>query len=291
MSRDAEIRRQALERDGYRCQITGYGRTPEERERLRVHHWKRLGMGGSEERDVLDNLITLGPIIHEFEIHPGVSIPTKRIVKWDPHDEENGLIVEVRGEDGEWREMDRDGIWFVIRQMQMVVSQRARIMADVWRHYDLISDAASPEQFVAGLGLDARQAKAEATAAIWIEDNDLDWPTGVNVRKVLLIRSAVPQVDEHLRRTAQELLDRAVDARMNLKPATVRWYLRIGHQRAFGGQRITFIRSRDREAVLAKVAPDEMLVEINAFRTGIKWDRKTETLTDRQGKVIPHEEV
>jgi len=33
MSRDAEIRRQALERNGYWCQITGYGRTPEERER------------------------------------------------------------------------------------------------------------------------------------------------------------------------------------------------------------------------------------------------------------------
>lgn len=323
MGRSEEVRQQALERDGFRCQITGFGRNEEERKLLEVHHWKRLGMGGSDEPDTLDNVITLGPL-HRLEIHPSVSVPTKRIVKWEPADQEDGLVVEERVDFDEagpftWVPIDKSELWFyrrhdaaalekeidLVRQIQLTEPKRAEIMAHIWEHYDLVSDAASPEQFVAGLGLDSTRAKDEAKAARWIKENGLTWPDGVNVRKVLLIAS-VNAMDALLyrddiaeQRTAQELLNQAADMSYSdlrktliergLKQATMRWYIVTTSSRWAGLQKILFVRSRNLEAVVARLGRRQALLEINAFRAGIHWDRKAQKLYDAYGTEVGYE--
>ena len=94
MSRNEEVRQQALERDGFRCQITGFG-GPEWANQglLEVDHWLNLGAGGSEELDNVKNCITLQTEIHRTHKH-GATIPLIRIVHWDPDDPDNGLVVE-----------------------------------------------------------------------------------------------------------------------------------------------------------------------------------------------------
>jgi len=290
MARSEAARQLVLERDGRRCQICGKD------ENLHVHHILPTGMGGSVERDVAENMITLCAECHGM-VHAGMI-----------HIEEftaDALIVT----DGESRPLSNDKIWFyqrqeaealeseieMVRQVQLVESKHAAIMAHIWRTYALISDAKSPEQFVAGLGLDSNKARDEARAAQWIEDNDLTWPIGANVRKVLLIASTQSA-------NPGGWLDRAVDASYSdlrkeliaegLKVATMRWYLLIGeHKRPLGRVQTDtlFVRSREREVVLNRVGKNVKVLEINAFRAGITWDRKEQKLFDRNGKSITYE--
>ena len=290
MARSEAARQLVLERDGRRCQICGKD------ENLHVHHILPTGMGGSVERDVAENMITLCAECHGM-VHAGMI-----------HIEEftaDALIVT----DGESRPLSNDKIWFyqrqeaealeseieMVRQVQLVESKHAAIMAHIWRTYALISDAKSPEQFVAGLGLDSNKARDEARAAQWIEDNDLTWPIGANVRKVLLIASTQSA-------NPGGWLDRAVDASYSdlrkeliaegLKVATMRWYLLIGeHKRPLGRVQTDtlFVRSREREVVLNRVGKNVKVLEINAFRAGIRWDRKEQKLYDGAGNEIPYE--
>ena len=85
MSRLESVRQAALKRDGYRCQITGKpgpqvgGDNP-----IEVDHWRELGMGGSDARDVVENMITLYKPIHQLKTEKKFSIE-----KWDP---DNGIL-------------------------------------------------------------------------------------------------------------------------------------------------------------------------------------------------------
>jgi hypothetical protein len=274
-----------------------------------------LGIGGSKALDTVDNGITLSETIHLGRVHPGVSVSTVRIVHWDRTDKEDGLVVErrIRIAD-EWEAWPREELWFykrqdaevlekeieMIRQVQLVESKHAEIMAHIWEHYSLLSDAVSPEQFVAGLGLDSNRARSEAKTAKWIEDNGLTWPDGVNVKKInLLCKASAPFEGKTFFRTAwQSWLLLAVDMSYSdlrraliekgLKTATMRWYIRIT-PRFLASPDLTFIRSRNRELVVNKLSSKERLVEINAFRAGIRWDRKTQKLHDGEGREIPFE--
>ena len=290
MARSEAARQLVLERDGRRCQICGKD------ENLHVHHILPTGMGGSVERDVAENMITLCAECHGM-VHAGMI-----------HIEEftaDALIVT----DGESRPLSNDKIWFyqrqeaealeseieMVRQVQLVESKHAAIMAHIWRTYALISDAKSPEQFVAGLGLDSNKARDEARAAQWIEDNGLTWPDGANVRKVLLIASTQSA-------NPDGWLDRAVDASYSdlrkelvaegLKLATMRWYLLIGkHKRPLGRVQTDtlFVRSRDYEIVMNRIGEGVKVVEVNSFKAGITWDRKAQKLFDRTGNEIAYE--
>jgi len=65
MSRSNAVRAEALKLDGFRCAITGFdGRSEEGRKQLEVHHVEKLGMGGSDERDTVENCITLHAPVH-----------------------------------------------------------------------------------------------------------------------------------------------------------------------------------------------------------------------------------
>ena len=301
MSRSEMVRQDSLRLDKKRCQICG------NEEGLNVHHIQPLGMGGSVEKDSIENTITLCTECHG-KVHNAV--PVLRILHWDRTDKEGGLIVERReGAGDDWHLWPKSKLWFyqrqeaealeseieMVRQVQLVESKHAAIMAHIWRTYALISDAKSPEQFVAGLGLDSNKARDEARAAQWIEDNGLTWPDGANVRKVLLIASTQSA-------NPDGWLDRAVDASYSdlrkelvaegLKLATMRWYLLIGeHKRPLGRVQTDtlFVRSRDYEIVMNRIGEGVKVVEVNSFKAGITWDRKKQKLFDRNGKEISYE--
>jgi len=316
VSRSESERQSALNRDGRKCQICGSD------EGLEVHHIIPLGMGGSVDRDVAENMITLCAECHGM-VHAGML----HIEQWIPLPDKS-LPIDARGTsdgdilkglvpqraelcvtDGESRPLSNDKLWFyqrqeaealeseieMVRQVQLVESKHAAIMAHIWRTYALISDAKSAEQFVAGLGLDSNKARDEARAAQWIEDNGLTWPDGANVRKVLLIASTQSA-------NPGGWLDRAVDASYSdlrkeliaegLKVATMRWYLLIGeHKRPLGRVQTDtlFVRSRDYEIVMNRIGDGVKVVEVNAFKAGIRWDRKAQKLYDRTGNEISFE--
>lgn len=327
MSRSEAVRQEVLRLDDHRCQLTG---SRGDEVPLNVHHWHPLGIGGSEALDTVENGITTSQSIHLDGVHPGVSVPTVRIVHWDRSDKENGLVVERRdGIADEWEEWPKEELWFykrqdaemlekeieMVRQVQLIESKHAQIMAHIWENYSLLSDAVSPEQFVAGLGLDSNRAKGEAKAAKWIEDNGLTWPDGVNVKKVLLIASAFPEpglyinmktmLHSHGFGGAPELLNQAVDMsysdlhkeliKKGLKTATMKWYVVVKRMPVMSAvvagwsRKTLYVRSRDYERMLAKLGPHDHLLEINAFRAGIRWDRKAQKLYDREGKEIHYE--
>jgi len=60
MSRSSAVRDEARIRDGFRCAICGYdGRDEQFRPWVVPHHLARLGIGGSDERDTVDNVVCL----------------------------------------------------------------------------------------------------------------------------------------------------------------------------------------------------------------------------------------
>lgn len=81
MARSKAVREEVLALDNFRSQISGFGgQDMEERELLQVHHDKRLGMGGSRERDTVENCITVTTTEHGW-LH--ASPPVITIKQWD----------------------------------------------------------------------------------------------------------------------------------------------------------------------------------------------------------------
>jgi len=310
MPRSEAVRQEVLSLDDHRCQLTG-ARGSEVQ--LNVHHLRPLGIGGSEARDTIENGITLSQSIHLDGVHPGVSVTAVRILHWDRTDKEGGLIVERREEAAnDWHEWPKSELWFykrqdaemlekeieMVRNVQLVESKHAQIMAHIWESYQLISDAASPESYVAQLGVDSTHAQDEVDAVEWINRNGLEWPPEVNMKKVQLLM----KVDHIQAETAQRYLDGGkVDSysimRKNLikdglKLGVMRWYLLIGeHKRPLGRVQTDtlFVRSRDYEIVMNRIGEGVKVVEVNSFKAGITWDRKKQKLFDRNGKEISYE--
>ena len=210
MSRSDAVRQAALERDGYRCQVTGVGGAEwAEKGVVEVHHWKALGVGGSDELDSLDNVITTATKVHRGHIHPEVSIPKMRITHWDPNDLQNGLLVERRDKSGDpWEPIPRYELWFYRKQLVAHVSEsignmhkiqtltgfHAMTMFElrlVWR--DLYPDAVSFDQVVSSLGWDPGEADDLADKHEWLLMNKCMWPEGLTNRQLTeIIDRAAP---------------------------------------------------------------------------------------------------
>ena len=199
MPRSDAVRQQALERDGRRCQITGVG-GPEWQGVVDVAHWKALGHGGSDELDVLENVLTLSSVIHRTYLHPGVSVPTVRIVHWDPSDLANGLQVEGReGAEDEWRPYPKMELWYYRRQLvdhvkenlgnmrsiQTLTGYHAMTIFElrlVWQ--DIDPTAASFDQLVSGMGWDPQAAHDLADKHLWLLDHKCAWPEGLTLNQL-----------------------------------------------------------------------------------------------------------
>jgi len=207
--RDPSFREKILEADYYECVICG------SEENLEAAHVKARGAGGVASRDTVENGITLCAKCH-LKSHAGDGW---QIEKWDREDKLDGLIVRIVG----GAPLLKEDLWFYLRQerervkeeigllsnLSLTAGARAMIMAHVFKYCKLLTDQ-SPEQFVAGLGLDSTKARKEADLADWIHDSHLTWPEGVNVAKVELIRSAVGEYGA-IPDLCQEWLEKARD--------------------------------------------------------------------------------
>lgn len=306
MARSEAVRKEVLRLDGNRCQITG---ARGDEVPLQVHHWHPLGIGGSKVRDTVENGITLATRIHLDGLHPGVSVPTVRIVKWDRADKEDGLVVERRSGVGEpWEKWPKEELWFYQRQehleqvearIQGLSAIERDVARDLWElseGYSLLDpDAVSFAQYAAARGWSSNKATKAARAYEWVQEHALTWPQGVTAEKVNILRLANPD-------NGQAWLEGAVDQSISdlkrllveagLRTATMRWYLLIDEKHLPLGRTHTdtlFVRSRDYEIVMARMRHGVKVVEINAFKTGIKWDRKAQKLYDHAGREIRYE--
>jgi len=230
------VREEALERDGFRCQITGFG-GPEwaGKGMLEVDHWLNLGAGGSQERDKVENCITLQTEIHRTHKH-GATIPKIRIVHWDPDDPDNELVVERRsledGTIGEWEPYPKFELWFFRRPIvahvfgclgnmntiQNLTGFHALTMFElrlVWK--DLYEDAASFDQVVSSFGWDPGDAHDLADKHIWMMDHKAQWPEGLTNRQLTeIIKRDAPMTlfdeeEEHPTETMQAFLSAAAE--------------------------------------------------------------------------------
>jgi len=189
--RDPNFRGDVLELDGYRCVLCGLnGEEEENRYKLEADHVVGRGMGGNPAMDNRANGMTLCTKCHDLK--------TKEIIQirhWDRDDKDAGLISLYAG-----KETPRKDLWFyrsrdkemleqsidALRMMAASQAQRARILSFVWENYDL-SDAQSPLQLIASIGLEPNQAKREAEAYARLEQLGLEWPEGANYEKIKLI--------------------------------------------------------------------------------------------------------
>lgn len=189
--RDPNFRNDVLELDGYRCVLCGVnGIAEDDRYKLEADHVVERGMGGNPQMDDRANGMTLCKNCHRLK--------TQEIIKvshWNRGDEEDGLIVSNNG-----KEMPKKTIWFYRKKdkdmlersiealtlMAASQAQRARILNFVWENYDL-SDAQSPQQLVASIGLEPNQAKRDAEAYAKLVKFGLEWPEGANYEKIKLI--------------------------------------------------------------------------------------------------------
>ena len=316
MPRSEAVRQEVLSLDDHRCQITG-ARGSEVQ--LNVHHVIPLGGGGSEALDTVDNGITLAQTIHMDGVHPGVSVPTVRILRCDRTDKEGGLIVERReGADDDWHEWPKSELWFYERQrtehlelvearIQGLSAIEGDVAKDLWElseGYPLLDpDAVSFAQYAAARGWSSNKAGMGARAFAWVEKYGLTWAVGLTAEKVDILRKASSKLEPNLLPAIwQELIDGAVDQSIadlkraliskGYKSASMRWYLLIGeHKRPLGRVQTDtlFVRSRDYEIVMNRMGAGVKVVEVNSFKAGIRWDRKAQKLYDRTGNEIAFE--
>jgi hypothetical protein len=205
MSRSQQVRQEALRLDGERCQITGAA--AKDGKQLEVHHVRPLGMGGSDELDVVENCITL-----EAQIHVWVECGALKIAEWEReyhgyiYDDENDETHEL-GTDGGLEVIDNQNVlghgigrvdhkhlWFYRRRhveeleqaetrVQAFAMADKTIAADLWAlknekaWKELEPTASSFAQYCASRGLDAR--RSSMMASLYGEHGD-GWPEDVS---------------------------------------------------------------------------------------------------------------
>jgi len=190
--RDPDFRKDVLALDGYRCVLCGFnGEDEEYTEFLHADHVIPRGSGGDPTKDDRKNGMTLCSKCHQSKTDEVIQIQ-----HWDRNDKENGLRVNM---------ISRDNLWFYIKHDKELLQQslgvlaamasseahRAEVLAFVWEHYDLSDGATSPQQLVAGIGLDPNKSEEEARAYSQLKMLGLEWPDGVNYSKVELILKAL----------------------------------------------------------------------------------------------------
>ena len=309
MSRSAKVREEAYRLDDYHCQVCGLdARNYPDRITISPHHNERLGMGGSDERDTVENVITLcvGPnSCHDRE--------TRGLLKIENFSREKGTMeVYVRNSvQEEWRRLPDEEVWFhrkrrkdqaeqALERLQTIMKADTLFARDMWLlsqgYKEIDPTARSFTEFVSSYGWRPNAAEAAAAAWKYVQENHLNWPEGVNYRKVELIARANPP-------DAQEWLNRAADmSYSDLETELVRKGAPVGHVRWFMVfpraliPHIYFVRSRDKEAVLERVRKADgnhfssVVVEARAFRHGLHWRRgKHSGLVDVSGREVPHE--
>ena len=197
MSRSEAVRQAALKRDGYRCQITGRagpqagGDNP-----LEVDHVRELGMGGSKERDVVENLITLYLPIHRMKTEKKFFIE-----KWDPgrgileiSDETHHIITHDAKALKRLFGVER--LWFYqkklaeelqpiearLQQLHVIDGNVAADLYRLWKddaYLALDPEAKSFKDYAASRGWDTRRALELVRLYRRAEELGIEWPAGM----------------------------------------------------------------------------------------------------------------
>jgi hypothetical protein len=223
--RDPGFRDSVLSLDGFRCVLCGFnGEDENDRWLLEADHVIGRGAGGNPAMDDPDNGMTLCRVCHAKKTAEIISIR-----KWDRNDEENGLLVFRKDNpSGAYKKEEEDNLWFyrknnkklledsigALSMMAESEARRARILYFVWKNFDL-ADAKSPEQLVAGIGLDPNRSRDEARLYEKLAELGLEWPDGVNYAKASLILKAAKRdgvAAGHSRDEYKEILISASDS-------------------------------------------------------------------------------
>jgi len=208
MGRSQAVRSEALNLDGFRCAITGFdGRSEEGRKQLEVHHVEKLGMGGSDERDTVENCITLHAPVHvmvqtgqlviaEWKRAYGEKLTCDEEVLYDRR--VAGVLEVIDNQDvlghGVGR-VSHDHLWFyrrhdaeegqeILTQLSSFAMLDSTIAERVYRLGQVVdvTDPASRtlRECLASNGLDTRRLMGAAN--LWEKSLDgLEWPEGMTV--------------------------------------------------------------------------------------------------------------
>jgi len=172
------VRQEALALDGHRCQVCGVSADTAV---IEVHHVKALGMGGSDERDTVENCITLCG-----KCHQDVENGKRWIQEWD---RVGGVFVYC----DQLHKPVASALWFHRRKLaEELAPIEARIQglhmidgevaSDLWRLWrDDAYKALDPEApsfvgYAAARGWDARRAASMARLYDRGKELEIDWP-------------------------------------------------------------------------------------------------------------------
>jgi len=204
MPRSQAVRDECLRLDGYRCQITGFdGRSEEGRKELEVHHVEKLGMGGSVERDVVENCITLHAPIHVW-VESGALVIARwnRTVDFDARRGPDAVAMpELEVIDNQnvlghgVGRVDHKHLWFYRRhdaeEGEQILSQLASFalldstIAERVHRLGQVVEATDPSsrtlrECLASKGLDTRRLIGAGN--LWAKSLDgFEWPGGMTV--------------------------------------------------------------------------------------------------------------
>lgn len=178
MTRDKALREMVLSMDG-ECQICG------STENLHVHHVIPLGMGGSKERDVPENMIVLCATCHD-KVHAG----KLHIERWD----RNAGVLAVT--DQESRRIPDEKLWFYRRKLaeelqpieariQGLHQIDGQVAGDLYRLWEndnyraLDPEAKSFREYSESRGWDTRRAVNLVNLYRRAQELGLEWPMGM----------------------------------------------------------------------------------------------------------------
>ena len=202
MGRSEAVRQAAFEADGHRCQFCGFDpRT--DRSPFRVlsgAHLEALGIGGSDELDVLENVITAcwGPGSCHEAMHAGLLM----VAMFD----RAGHVLDAgrrKHVNDAWESYPMDELFFyqrehvekaeraiaMLQQVGEIDGEVARMFRDLGAGCEMLAYGGPFDQVVSSLGWDPLKAGQIVEALDWA-DGWFGWPDGVPYSKVKLIMEA-----------------------------------------------------------------------------------------------------
>jgi len=269
MSRSQAVREEALRLDGYRCQICGYnGQDEQFRPWVAPHHGvaeggRKLGMGGSDEQDNLENVITLctglgagglppnrkdflGP--NEGSCHTMVEAGKWIIARWQrPYPSAPDMRAFISGQyplevlDVERRKIPHEHLWFYRRKeaeegeqilselsrftmLDKTIAERVHRLGEVVKSAD--PDARSLRECLASRGLLASQLLSASSLYAKSLETHVVWPDGMSVSDYRGL------LNDSGHGSAREYFYVVIPARSWLTGARPEIYYRTAHEQA-----------------------------------------------------------
>jgi len=279
MTHSKAIRDEVLKLDGYRGQISGFnGEDLEERGQLEVHHVTPLGLGGSEEKDTVENCITLHGKTHRL-IHDG----KLHIEKFDRENK----ILEISDETfhiitNDSKALKRllgiTALYFHNKQLFDVLSEAQERVArkvreeredarDLWAlrlndSFGLMDpEAKSFSEYALGQGWSPNRASRFASLWECSESGDIKWMAGESATDY----------------------SRRLKAAGVVKPQTY-WYAVLD----LGSNKYRLVRTQEVDKLRESLNDGEALVRLGKFESGLRF-KVDEGLLNWKGESVKYD--